>query len=90
MKLWLLKAREDLPKDNDPWEPWYDTAAGFVIRAETETAARAIATRNAGNEIGMRWRQHKWHAWADPTYSTCEELTADGDADVVLCDFKSA
>ena len=48
MKLWLLRPREDLPYDKDPWEPWYDKAFGFVVRAETEERARAI-----GQESGM-------------------------------------
>lgn len=33
MKLFLLKARKDLPKDADPWHKEYETNKGFVIRA---------------------------------------------------------
>lgn len=82
MKLWILKAREDLPKRNDPWNTWHDTACGFVIRAETEADARGLAATSGdtGNEGPS--------AWTDPTFSTCEELTADGPAGVALCDYK--
>lgn len=80
MKLWLLEAREDLPKDStNPWHPWYDKTFGFVIRAETEYQARLIATLKGDDEL-----QGNKDAWLDSAYSTCVELLPDGELGVVL------
>jgi len=84
MKLWLLKAREDLGTDNDPWECWYDKAHGFVIRAEDETTARAIANQSGGDETRV------FDAWLSTEYSTCVELTADGESDIIIEDYRNA
>ena len=43
MELWILRAMENLPKFDDPWEPWYNKAFGFVIRAGNEESARRLA-----------------------------------------------
>ena len=43
MALWLLEARDDLEKGNDPWEPWYDKTFGMVIRGASEKEIREIA-----------------------------------------------
>ncbi len=75
MKLWLLRPVDD-------WEPWYDKAFGFVVRAETEGRARELASADAGNEGAGVWLN------ADET--TCEELSDDGPEAVVIQDFKSA
>jgi hypothetical protein len=53
MTLWLLRPVENLPIDDNPWDPWYDKAFGFVILAETEADARALADKNAGDENTM-------------------------------------
>lgn len=84
MKLWILRPVKDLPKGDDPWAPWYDKAFGFVVRAETETEARTIADEGAGDE------NYKQTPWLEAKYSTCTELTADGDADVVMMDYHAA
>ena len=81
MKLWLIKAREDLPKRTNPWEPWYDKAFGFVIAAETEEIARQLAADNAGDEHGQ--------SWLSEIYSTCVELTSNRPSGLVLKDFSS-
>jgi hypothetical protein len=92
MKLWILRPIE---KDGDnPWNPWYDKAFGFVVRAETEEDARAMANADAGDEnrgefMGSKIADTKT-PWLDPKYSTCEPLTADGSAGVMMQDFKSA
>lgn len=78
MKLWLLRARDGA----EPWEPWYDTAAGFVIRAVDETIARDLAARKSGDEGGRAWR--------DSRLSTCVELTGDGPEGIVMRDFAPA
>jgi len=64
------------------WEPWYDRAFGFVVRADNEAAARIAAGDQAGNE-GRE-------AWLSNQLTTCEELTSDGTPGVVLRDFWSA
>ena len=89
MKLWLLRPVEDLPPDHDknPWEPWYDKAFGFVVRAETEEEARGFAQRDSGDECG--WRREK-PTWLLPQWSTCTPLTEEGEAGVVIRDFASA
>ncbi len=72
MKLWLLECIVDWP---NPW----DCNMGFVIRADSEYAARVLAESVTGDEpLG---------AWLDGTQTTCEELTADGGTDIVLRDF---
>lgn len=73
MKLWLLT------RITDDKSPIYDCADGFVIRAETETAARRYATEQAGDEGKLVW------AWS--LKSLCVELTAEGEPGVVLQDF---
>lgn len=75
MKLWHL-----LPIGvGGHWSPWYDKAFGFVVRAESETEARALAAKVAGDEGEV--------AWTDKGSSTCIELTADGEAGVVIRDY---
>lgn len=81
MKLWILRpAKESLL-----WNPWYDKAFGFVIRAETEEDARRIAQENAGDET-----RYNAPAWTDPVNSTCIELTADGPEEEIMRDFAAA
>lgn len=84
MKLWLLRPVDGLANHDNPWNPWYDKAFGSVIRAETETEARALAKAAAGDE------NRKGEPWLDAKYSTCVELTAEGPAEVVMEDFYSA
>lgn len=81
MKLWLLRpvGYSDGPcatgpaENDNPWEPWYDKAFGFVVAAENETSARQFAQANGGYETrGSRT------PWLETRYSTCVELTAEG------------
>lgn len=94
MKLWLLKAREDLPVGDNPWEPWYDKSFGAVVRAETEAQARQFAHENAGDENRGAFLINKvadtTQPWLNSKYSQCEELLQDGTAEMVLQDFKMA
>ena len=60
-------------------EPDCDQPAGFVVRAESEAAARAVAAANCGDE-GPDW-------WRDLERSTCELLEPDGPEGVILRDF---
>lgn len=93
MKLWLLTPRADLG-DNDPWEPWYDKVFGFLVRAETEAHARRIANEHGGDETGpieTDIYRTGGDPWLSPTLSDCLELvSAQGDAGVVLRDFRKA
>lgn len=72
MKLWVLQQFAPVG---------WDEAAGFVIRAKDETAARAFASRNALDEGPLTWQ--------NASFSSCEELTAKGHAAVVLRDAKA-
>lgn len=78
MRLWLVR-----PHDGDAaWEPWYDKAFGFVVRAATAEVAREIASRAAGDEGGA--------VWLDRSRSACVEITYEGSPQIVLRDFRSA
>lgn len=92
MKLWLLRP---IDENKVPWDPWYDRAFGFVVRAETEEEAREIGDLNGGSELGTIMFNADRHAegrgpWRDSLLSTCEELLPDGDAGVVMRDFAAA
>jgi organic radical activating enzyme len=92
MKLWLLQPKDNLPDDN-PWEPWYDKAFGFVIRAETEMKARKIANKNGGTETGkISYKVYRTGGdpWLDPELSTCIELTPDGKEQLIISDIREA
>ena len=91
MKLWILKPREDLPDNHygpdydpeiNPWSGSYDMMLGFVVRAETEVKARAIAHEGGDLEIHHGAKD----AWTSALYSTCEELLAKGEAGLILED----
>lgn len=88
MKLWLLRPAANLAAGNNPWKPWYDRTFGFVIRADSEKAARAIADDEGGPECGSRFGLNKGiPAWTDPAYSTCIELLPEGgDEGVIMQD----
>lgn len=84
MKLWLLK-----PHSSDhPWWKGYDVAEGFVVRAFTEAGARVFAQEQGGDETGL-FNKRERAAWLSDEHSTCIELTTDGDAGVVLRDFRA-
>ena len=84
MKLWLLEVYEKEYKhpEKDPWKFPYNKAFGFVVRAETEKSAREFARRQCGDE-GM-------DVWVNNTQTSCQEITADGEAGVILRDFNAA
>jgi hypothetical protein len=75
MKLWLLRPRDDLPDQDDPWWSRHDKVHGFVVRAQTEQQARDIAHRNAQGE--NRSPALTEAPWLDPKYSTCQLLLPD-------------
>lgn len=85
MKLWLLEAKHDLPKDDNPWEPWFNKIFSFVIRAETEDRARQLAQESAADE-GNPLEEGSKTAWLDQKYSDCTELLSEGSREVILHD----
>ena len=85
MKLWILR-----PVEGDAlWEPWYDKAFGFVVRAETEEEARAFSQEEGGDEVSA-WRSEGKPAWTNPSHSTCEPLDIGGEAGIIMKDFAAA
>ena len=78
MTIYVLKAGAG----QAAWEPWYDKAFGFVVRAENEYNARLLASKDAGCEEAS--------AWLDPAQSSCEELASNGEGEVIMRDFASA
>ena len=59
-----------------------DCLMEIVVRAEDETQARAMAVERSGDEPD--------HYWTDPAFSFCEELDADGPAEVICRDYWEA
>ena len=94
MKLWLLRPIQDLPDNDNPWEPWYDKAFGFVVRAKNEKEAREFAHQDAGEEnrgeFLFKKTANTTEPWKNEKYSTCIELKKDGDAGVIIQDSASA
>lgn len=90
MKLWLLRPRDDLSSDDNPWTPWFDKAFGLVVRAETEHEARSIAQQHGGAEKDCICTNEETGdtttPWLDEKYSRCEELTHEGMAGLILED----
>jgi hypothetical protein len=84
MKLWLLRPIYD--GKGSAWDPWYDKAFGFVVRAEDELKARKLASANGGDENRKKGKR----PWLDPKQSACVELTLDGGPGVVIADCHSA
>lgn len=81
--LWILQPvrSEDMTGD-DPWSPWFDKAFGFVVRAETEEQARALAAEQAGDEGPA--------PWLSQGYTSCTELERYGETEVIMRDFQAA
>lgn len=74
MRLWHLSRR-------DTSNPAYDVSNGFVVRAESEDAARKIASSSHGDEgAGV---------WLTRSGSTCELLTTKGGAGIIIHDFNA-
>jgi hypothetical protein len=92
MKLWILENKHDLPDGDDPWEPWCDKMFSIVVRAETESEAREIAACAGGNEVSRPFAGSPgdFKAWTDPKYSTCLELTANGEPGEIIQNYHAA
>ena len=64
------------------WDPWYDKAFGFVVRASSEVYARQLAAEQAGDE-GK-------DVWLDPAKTRCQAIDPNGPPEVFCRDFASA
>jgi hypothetical protein len=92
MKVFHLFPKESIEGEN-PWEPWYDKAFGFVIRAENEQEARKIANENGGDEVGEvsnNVYRTGGDPWLNPNFSECITLSCDGKKGVIIKDLRSA
>jgi hypothetical protein len=94
MRLWLLQPRpEVLARPSHPWTPPFDKVLRLVARAPNELEARQLARGVAGNEgrgiyqaFGLAEDEIATDVWLDASYTSCEELHADGDPDVIVVD----
>ena len=80
MNLWILR-----PRHLEAYsEEWYDKSFGFVVRAETQLAARDLIARakSGGAERDGFWQ--------DTLASSCEPLSHDGPEEIVMRDFWAA
>ena len=94
MKLWVLRPKENLTEGDNPWDPWYDKAFGFIVSASSEQDARLIAHENAGDENRGRFLCKEipktTSPWLDEKYSTCVELEPLQEGGMIMQDFRSA
>ena len=95
MKLYILRPINP-DTDSSPWVPWYEKAFGFVVRAESEEAAREIADAYAGDE-NTRWVNYSnktalesIHPWLSSKDSSCDVLANEGPKGLVVRDFARA
>lgn len=76
LRLWLVRRVGGTP---------YDAFRGFVIRAADEGAARRIAS-----ECNPRFGAPDMdELWLSGEKATCVELSAVGDEDIILSDFRA-
>lgn len=83
MKLWHLKSNGPGAKsvsDSNPWNFSSQCMNECVIRAESEEAARAIASIHAGGEGS--------DPWFDPHYTSCSELEVDGVSEFIIDNYE--
>lgn len=91
MNLYHLEPRAPKRK---PWDPWYDKCFGFVIRAETESQARLMASVQSGDEDGLMSKEEKKKdsVWLAPHLTVCHEIAynVSGKEDTIIRDFHAA
>lgn len=76
-RLWILRIL------NKADQEVYGTHQGFVVRSETEQQARHLAWI-AEEEAAYPGQSQKW---LDAALTSCDELTAEGESEVVMVDF---
>jgi len=87
MSVWLLRAREDLPSADNPWDSRGEYfVEGLVVRAATAQEARQLAATQAGDE---GWwpggpPDQRLNPWLDAHYTTCVCVEALGAEAVLL------
>ena len=76
MDIWLLKKKDRLPSDDNPWLDQWDKATEAVVIAESEASARElVAAEDRGFVAGFS-KEEALGAWTNERYSTCEKLVA--------------
>ncbi len=79
MKLFILYPVAGLEEGNDPWIPWYDKCFRIIVRAKDEEKARELAQKKGADEI-----EGDNKVWINPEYTICEELTCEGEEEVII------
>lgn len=94
MKLWLLRKKQNLVNNLkiNPWYNGWDMAHGFVIRAESEQAARdLIAYSGEHDEPGIAviaaYGDEGADVWLNPNYTECIELIQEGEEEIIMIDY---
>ena len=64
--------------------PGWDCNHGFVVRAKDEQSARTLAQTQISDERG-----DSKEFWLEAKFSTCEEITVKGEAEIILNDFNA-
>ena len=87
MKLYILRQVKE-------WEPWYDTARGFIVRAESEQAARQLIydySKDCGIwQDDLKSGYEGKEVWLNPELTTCTELNPKGKSEIIMRDFHHA
>lgn len=69
----------------------YDEHQAFVVRAKSEAEARVIVEASINPADASTYHDSApGLRWLDPNCTACVELTADGDAGIIICDFLEA
>jgi hypothetical protein len=94
VKLWHLYPNPKRPtanKHEDPWEPAYDKAFDFVVRAMDEQSARELVVNAREDYVGNLLPltgdedfQRETSVWLDPALTVCEELMTEGKPGVIV------
>jgi hypothetical protein len=72
MRLYLLTRNDEVG---------WDENAGFVIRARSSAAARALAHTKGEYDPP--------DCWLDPNRTSCTQIPINGDAEIILTDFNA-
>lgn len=85
-RLWILNFVNKDYREAD------DTAQGYIVRATTPEEARKLAHEQSlvgCLGYGKSYGHPTWSAnyWLDPAVTCCDELTTEGESEVVMVDF---
>ena len=94
MAIYLLKARDDLGDEDNPWEPWFDKNFALAVVARSEDEARRMAHEFAADENRGEFLGHKVsetkEPWLHPEYSTCRIVDPNEESKVLVIDCAEA